>query len=200
MKDLWKNGIVVLLVIAGLYIIFLRECKHETCPPKGQVLVNKSVWDSIQALANKPPVIRVDTVKIVEPQKHENHAKLEGVVNKKDTSVTTYQDSLKYDDIDVNIEVNVKGRLMGVNWWYRPIKYRIDSTIIKYVPKIVDNPVPIPKVGFFAYTVVGGNKDMFTYGAGLDFITKRNTQIGYMYQRWGNVNVHSIKLGIKLGR
>jgi hypothetical protein len=43
-----------------------------------------------------------------------------------------------------------------------------------------------------------GNANAFIFGGGLDFITKKNTELGYMYQRLGSDGFHSVKLGVKL--
>jgi hypothetical protein len=58
----------------------------------------------------------------------------------------------------------------------------------------------VPQNGFYLYGIAGGNDKSFLFGGGLDFITKKNTEIGYMYQRFGTDNFHSIKVGIKLFR
>jgi len=56
MKNLWKSGILILLVVGVLYIIYLRECKGpDPGPPEGYILVDKADWDSIIAVANEPP-------------------------------------------------------------------------------------------------------------------------------------------------
>jgi hypothetical protein len=199
MKDLWKNGIVVLLVIGGLYIIFLRECKNERpCLAKDEIAIKKSVWDSIQTLANKPPEVKIDTVyikgKTVYIQVNTPVAK----PDPKDSTINDYTDSIKNKSIDVLVALKVKGSLLNINWEYTPIVTEVLKTETIYVPKIINNPVATPKNGLYVHTTAGGNANSFLFGGGLDFITKKNTEIGYVYQRYGSNNFHSVKLGFKL--
>jgi hypothetical protein len=201
MKNLFTNGIIVLLIIAALYIIFLRECKKpEPCPADGEILVPKTTWDAIQALANKPPKVTHDTVwmegkTIYLPATPLPKPKLEV----KD-STNIYSDSLVKKDIDVHYRFKVKGILLDRTWAYSPIveRIKVDSTV--YVPQIVDRPVKVPQNGLYGYITAGGNAKSFLFGGGLDFITKKNTELGYMYQRFGSDGFHSLKLGIKFGK
>jgi hypothetical protein len=202
MKDLWKSGILILMIIGVLYIIFLRECKHTTsCPPKGQVLLSQQTWDSILALANKPPEVRIDTfwmekpIVIPDPQPPMPNPQVT-----QDTTINIYQDSLVKKDIDVHYDFKVRGTLLNRTWWYRPITVEIRKDSIIYVPKVVtiEKSVSTPQNGIYGYTIVGGNTSTFIFGGGIDYITKKNTELGYMYQRYGDINIHSIKLGAKI--
>ena len=202
MKDLWKSGVLILLIIGVLYIIFLRECEHPLpCPPKGQVLVPQSTWDSIKALANKPPIVRIDTIKvkgdvIYVPVTPLPPAKPEP----KDSTINNYADSLVNDSIDVHYDFKVQGTLISRAWRFSPIIYRIRRDSIIYVPNIIKEPYPVEKAanGLFIYGIGGGNKGSFLVGGGLDFITYKETEVGYMYQRFGNESFHSIKIGSKI--
>ena len=201
MKDLWKSGILVLLVIGVLYIIFLRECKHPLpCPPKGQVLIPQPTWDSIQALANKPPKVTHDTLRIKGDIVYVPAPLPKPVPEEGDTLINDYADSLIKKDINVWYEFKVRGILLSRDWRYRPIQtiVRIDSTV--YVPHIVNVPVITiqAKNGLYIYGTAGGNDKSFLFGGGADFITKKETEIGGVYQRFGNENFYSVKLGVKL--
>jgi len=199
MRDIWKNGVVILLIIAVLYIIFLRECKRpDPCPADDEVIVSRDVWNKIQALANKPPVIHIDTVYIKGKTVYVDNPVPIPVVDPKDTTINIYNDTLLKKDIDVIYTSKIRGTLLNRKWTYNPIVttiLRIDSI---YVPKIIDNPVEVPVRGLFAYGTAGGNANSFLFGGGLDLITKKSTMIGYQYQRFGSDNIHSIKLGVKL--
>jgi hypothetical protein len=197
LQKIISNGIFILLIIATLYIIFLRECKTTKCPPKGQVLVSQIVWDSIQKIANMPPIIHYDT--IIQKGKTVYITSVpvsKPTVNPKDTSIKIYNESLLKKDIDVTVGFSLRGELLDIKWQYNPIVNTIIKTVTEYVPKIVDRPIETPRNKLFISGNIGGNDNAFLYGGSVDFITKKNTELGYIYQRYGNVNFHSIKVGI----
>ena len=200
MKELWKNGVVVLLVIGVLYIIFLRECKHPLpCIAKDEMIIKKSIWDSIQVLANKPPIVKIDTHYIkgdivyvpttpLPPPKPEP----------KDSTINNYADSLFRKDIQVWYNFKVRGTLLDRSWRYLPIQISILEQKTVFVPHFIDRPVKTPANGLFVNGLAGGNEKSFLFGGGADFITKKGTEIGYQYQRFGTDNFHSVKVGVRL--
>jgi opacity protein-like surface antigen len=196
-----SNGFLTLLIVAIFYILYLRECKRpDPCPPKGNVLITQGTWDSIQALANKPAkrdtvYIKGDVIYV--PTTPENPPP-QPQPDPVDTTLNNYSDTLFKKDIDVIYNFQVKGTLNSRSWSYRPIITRITDSIP--YPVIIKEPYPVktPVRGLFLYGSTGGNSTAFLFGAGLDFITKKNTELGYQYQRFGNQNFHSVKLGIKL--
>lgn len=198
LKKLLSNGLLALLIIAILYIIFLRECKKtEPCPADNEVIVPKNVWDEIQALANKPAVTHIDTVYIKGVTVYVDKP-IPIPVHDKDTTVLIYNDTLKRKDIDVSYTLKVRGVMLNRKWSYNPIITEVFRTDTIYVPKLIDKPYKVPASGLFGYFTAGGNANSFIFGGGLDFITKKNTELGYMYQRFGASNIHSFKLGVKL--
>lgn len=200
MKDIWKNGVIVLLIIAVLYIIFLRECKKpEPCPAKDEIIIKKSDWQSMIDAANKPA--KHDTVWlkgdiVYVPTTPDNPLPQP---QPKD-STNTYADSLINKEIDVHYDFEVKGTLLNRSWSYKPIVERITDSIPYPVPVEILKTVKVPQNGLFGYISAGGNADSFLFGGGIDYITKRNTVLGYQYQRFGTDNFHSVKIGIKLFR
>lgn len=196
LQKILKNGLLLLLIIAGLYILFLRECRTGKIP-KDKILIEKSVWDSIQKIANKPPTIKVDTFflpgKIVYIYKP-----LPKPIPEKDTTINDYKDSLVTKDINVHVADRIQGTLLDRKWHYTPITKEIVKTITQYVPQIINNPVPVSKAGLYGWGTVGGNQNAFLFGGGLDYLTKKNTEYGLIYQRYGNVSFYSVKLGTKL--
>ena len=211
MKEFWKSGVIILLIIGVLYILYLRECKREVCPPEGMILVGRSEWDSIFALANKPPVVRIDTFwkerpvvtpkpqpPLPNPQPFEDIGSIISDSNNED--IHLYRDSLIRTDINVWVDYIIEGTLLSRDFRYKPIvkEIRIDSVI--YVPKLVTVEKVVEKAanGLFLYATAGGNSNSFLFGGGVDYITKKNTELGYMYQRYGNVNFHSVKVGVKI--
>jgi hypothetical protein len=199
MKEIWKNGVVVLLIIAVLYIIFLRECKKPApCPAKDEIIIPLSTWNKIQELANKPAITHIDTVYLKGKTIYVYKELPIAVPNPKDTTVNSYSDSLIRKDIDVIYDFSVRGDLLSRSWTYKPIITEVFRTDSIFVPQIVEMPVKVPIRGLFGYISAGGNADSFLFGGGLDFITKKNTVIGYQYQRFGSDNFHSVKIGVKL--
>jgi hypothetical protein len=198
MKDFLRNGALVMLVIAILYIIFLRECKKpEPCPPAGQVLIPQSTWDSVLILANMPPTIKIkkeyikgDTVFLPSMPV--------SVPDPKDTTILNFHDSLKNDKIDAWVDFRLRGELLAFRWGYVPITTQITLEKTIYVPKIVDREVLVPQRGFYLSGLVGGNENAFMFGGALDMITKKNNLYGLQYQRLGSQNFYSFRLGAKI--
>ena len=199
MKAVWKNGVIVLLIIATLYIIFLRECKRaDPCPAEDELIIKKADWQSMIDIGNKPAVVHIDTIYIKGETIYIDKPILVPTIDPKDTTINIYKDSLLRKDIDVQYTMKVRGELLNRKWTYNPVVttiLRIDSV---YIPKIIEVPLEVPVRGLFAYMVAGGNADMFLFGGGLDLITKKSTMIGYQYQRFGSDNIHSIKVGVKI--
>lgn len=201
LKKVLSNGFLVLLIVAIFYIIYLRECKRvPVCPPEGKVLIEQSAWDSIQELANKPPkrdtiYIKGDVVYVpTTPDDPPPQPQPDPV-----DSTNNYSDSLIKKDINVYYDFKVKGTLIDRSWRYTPIITQITDSI-PYPVYIKGDPyeVKISQRGLYVYGSAGGNSNAFLFGGGLDYITKKNTELGYLYQRFGNDNFHSVKLGVKL--
>lgn len=189
---------LILLIIAGSYILFLRECRNVI--GKDEMVIKKTVWDSISVISNKPPIIKIDTFRIIGETKYIAGKPLPLPIPTKDSTITEYKDSLINAEISVWLNDKVKGVLVDRSWKYKPISTKIIENKTVFVPQIVNNEVSVSKAGFFAYGVVGGNASAFIPGVGLDFITKKNTVVGAVYQRYGNENIFSVKLGFKLGK
>jgi len=201
MKDLWKSGILILLIIGVIYIIFLRECKHlPICPPDNTVLVPRQTWDSILALANKPPQVTIDTVWVTKPVTEPDPQPPLPDPQPVGDSINFYADSLVNSEIGVWVDLKIKGELLSREWRYTPIVVEINKDSIIYIPEIVyvSKSVKTPQNGLYGYGIAGGNSGAFLFGGGVDFITKKDTELGYMYQRYGSLNFHSIKIGAKI--
>jgi hypothetical protein len=202
LKKIPSNGLLVLLLVGSFYIIFLRECRRvaDPCPGEGKLIVSRAAWDSLLAVADRDPVVRVDTVwlkgDVIEVIKEVPV----GGVDIADTSVTVYADSLVNDSIDVGIRMGVRGELLWWKWRYRPVTQviHIDSTIYVGVPVEVPVETVVNRRGLYGYGIAGGAEDAFLWGGGVDFITRNDTEIGYMYQRFGDRGFHSVKVGVKL--
>ena len=203
MKDIWKSGVVILLIIAVLYILFLRECKRpDPCPAEDEVVVKKDIWEEMIALANKPSVMHIDTVYVKGETVYVDNPIPVPVIDPKDTTINIYHDSLLRKDIDVVYTAKIRGTLLNRKWSYNPIVTEILRVDSIYVPKIVEMPVEVPRNGLYVSGLAGGNASAFIFGGGLDLITKKETMIGYQFQRFGDDNFHLIRFGgkIKIGK
>lgn len=198
MKDLWKSGVAILLIVGVLYIIFLRECKRPVpCPAPGEIIIKQSVWDSIKAVASMQPIVKTDTIWLKGDTVYV-YTTLPTPTPDPDTpEINHYADSLVKQDIDVRVNFSVKGELLSWEWMYRPIikLITVDSIIYKPYPVEVEKIVFVPRGGLYGHVSLGGNTNAFIFGGGVDLITKKETQIGYEYQRFGSENFHSIRIG-----
>lgn len=199
MKDLFKNGFLIVLAIGLLYMIFLRECKSTKCPPSGSVLVTEVFLDSLRSIADRPPVIIIkDTIiyrdTIIYLNKPIPSHKPDSVL----PNFNVYVDSLYNDSIRVWTEMTIDGTLEMLNQWYQPI-FRIRE-ITKEIPKPYPVPyeVPVSKYGIYLSGILGGNANSFAAGAGLDIINKKDNLYGIQYQRIGNQNFYAIRVGFKI--
>jgi hypothetical protein len=199
MKNILLNGAIIMLVIAIFYIIFLRECKKpEPCPPPDQVLVSQKTWDSILILANMPPTIKIKKEYIKGDTVFIYKSLPVPVPDLQDTTIKVFHDSLVNEKIDAWVDFRLRGELLDFRWGYVPITTNITLEKTVYVPKIVDREVPVPKAGLFLSGLAGGNISGFMYGGSLDLITKHDNLYGLQFQRLGNENFYSFRLGAKI--
>lgn len=185
-----------IVALLGLLFLLLRTDYNEK--PVDTITIKKSTWDSIMAIANIPPKVKIDTVLIKGETVYINRTLSIPVT--KDSFTYCYQDSIVNDSISVFVKDSIKGKLTWREWRYNPMVKKIYKETTAIAPKIimVDVPINIPKNGFYIYALTGGNSNAFLYGGGIDWITKKDRQIGYMYQRFGSVGFHSVKIGIQI--
>jgi hypothetical protein len=206
MKNVWITLLMVIILLALGYSIYRVESKSVVIH-KDEMIVKKSLMDSINALANKPPVIQIDTVTIEKTREviHHDFQYAHGdsiLANGSYFSITptVVIDSLVNPEINVTTIDKVVGKILNRNWVYVPKRINIKEIRFEYVPKIVNNPINVyvKKNGMYAYGALGGSKNHFMMGVGLDFISKKDVTYGYMYQNFAGESIHSIKVGMKL--
>ena len=199
--QLLKNGSLIMLIIALLYIIFIRECKRPApCPPEGYTLVLTKTWDSVLILANMPPVIKIKKEYIKGDTGYADRPLPVPVPDAKDTTISNFTDSLINDKINAWVDFRLRGELLDIRWRYIPITTNITLEKTVYMPKIVDRPVPVTKNGYYLSGLLGGRANYpIMFGASLDLVTKRNSIYGLQYQRMGSQNFYSFRLGAKIG-
>ena len=198
MKNLWKSGILILLVVGVLYIIYLRECKGpDPGPPEGYILVDKADWDSIIAVANEPPDSFI-TITVVPGPTVYLPGKPVPVPQSVSGDTVAYSDSIVNDSINVWVDVMVEGLILSWDWKYNPITRHIETIIERKVPVPVEVKTAIYKRELFISGVVGGNMDAFSFGGDLDYINLKRNIYGLQYRRLGDEDFYYFKLGVSL--
>jgi len=193
------NGLITGLVIAALFVSFYVGYRVHKCPPTGQILLSQAVWDSIKALADKPPTVHIDTAWVEKPVVIPDPQPPLPDPQVVSPDTVEYADSLVNKEINVWYDFKVKGTLLERTWSYKPITLIIKEVDSIPYPEIEEKPVPYVdyKNGLYIYGLAGGNAKAFLFGAGVDYISKKNTEFGYLYQRYGKENFHSLKVGVK---
>jgi hypothetical protein len=196
-----------LLLITGLVLTFLLSNKHFTWVKNNESVVKTELYDSLVAIANRPPK---DTTIIV-------HDTIPGepIIKWKDKLIPVYLDSLSavYSDTlkTNNFKVVTTDTLQYNRITYRKYNYETYvDTIIRYIEK--EKPVLVYKDSLI-YQV----KRTLYYGAGMYFSktgfvgmaeitykTKKDTYFGIgtgvmSYPCSGVINYQPI-VGVKIGR
>lgn len=199
MKNSWITPLIILVIICVLYGIYRAEFKkaNRVVLEENEMIIKKSVWDSLSLLANKKPIVKIDTFYLAGKVKYVTK---EVPIPVETDSLHIYSDSLVAPDINVRIYDMTSGKILSREWRYVPMIMQVKEFRTEYVPQIINNPVkvPIPKNGFYIYGIAGGNESTFTFGTGVDLITKKDRLIGYEFQRLGDKNIHSVKVGLQI--
>jgi len=204
MKNVTTIGLIVLALVIIIYIIFLNECRRpEPCPPKGQVLVSQVLWDSLKN--QKPTTDTVwihDTIKIPNPKPPLPIPQPDTTNTDTNFVINVYNDSLIAKDINVWIKDTIKGELLSRNWQYRPITFIVTKVRLVPIEIPINKPHPVetPKNHLYFDIIYGTEfKHLWSLpGLGLNFTSKKDFEIGYMFQRTQEAYYHSIKLGMRL--
>lgn len=170
----WITPLIILVIICILYGIYRKEFKKENhvILADDEMVISKATWDSLGKLANKKPIVKIDTFY---EQGKTKYVVREVPIPVEVDSLHSYVDSLVTPDINVKVYDLTSGKLLSREWRYVPMIMKVKELRTEYVPQIINNPVkvPIPKNGFYLYGTAGGNENTFLYGAGLSLITKR---------------------------
>jgi len=182
------------LIIAILYIVFLREC---TGIKDDEMIISKALWGEVKALADKPPEVKIDTLIQTGETVYVDRPVPIPVPDPQDTTILAYSDTLSNDSINAWIDFRLRGELLSLRWGYVPLITNIVKETTLYVPQIVDREVPVPSRGIYLSGLAGyGNT--FTLGASMDLITKKDNLYGLQYQRIGDHNFYSLRVGAKI--
>ena len=196
MKEVLTKSFLIILAVGLFYVIFLRECKKNDCPPKGYTLVTDMFIDSLISEANKPPTIIIrdsiiyrDTI-IYIIKEVPKHVELTPEVN-------IYRDSIYNDSIRVWTELLVTGEVELWNQWYQPIIHYRTITEKVNVPYPVIEKVPYCNNSLYISGLAGAMGKDFAIGVGLDYISN-NKIYGMQYNRVGDNNLIQGKLGFNI--
>jgi len=168
-------GLLICIVTLG----WLITSPNFSCIKKSQKIVDKAIYDSLVAIANRPPTIRIDTIRDTIPGKPIIKWKDKLVPVYKDSLSTVYSDTLKTK----NFKVVVNDTLQWNQLQYRKYTYETYmDTILKYVekekPVFVSKDVPIPQRGLYYGGFVNGYKQGGSFGGTIFLITKKEGYFG----------------------
>jgi hypothetical protein len=196
MKNLLRSGVLVLITVMLVYILFLQQCRGKNYwIPKGKIIVNKSAWDSLKNIKPTIDTIIHDTIDIGDIV-YVPHDSLIYVVDS--MGMKHYSDSIVNDSIHIWNDLFVQGIIKKWDQRYEPVIRTITETVTITVPQFVEVPVYNSDNGLYPSIIVGGNSGSFLFGGGIDLITKKDYLYGLQYQRFGNKNIYSFKLGFKI--
>lgn len=192
--------ILILIVLAFIGGFFTKRPTYKV--PEGKVLVTQVFLDSLQYIANLPPVITTDTIYIHDTVKVIIKTKPLPQPDPKQPNINTYRDTLFVEGkVDVNIMFKTSGLLEdGVQWEYTSIIKEITTIIEKPVPYPVKYEVPVItyKTGIYLSIAAGGNNKSFLFGGDLDIVLKNDYIYGAQFRRFGDENIYGVKFGINL--
>jgi len=194
-------GLIILALIIIIYIIFLNECKRPApCPPPGKILIAQSTWDSLKNQKPKVDTLWIhDTLIIPNPQPPLPQPKPDTSGGQK---INTYQDSLVRKDINVWITYDIQGKLLARNWQYKPIVKEITKEVFVPIEVPIEKPYPVETAANHMYFEIMYGTEFKNFwalpGLGLNFASKKDFEIGYMFQRTQEAYYHSIKLGVRI--
>lgn len=159
--------------------------------------IKRSVWDSIQMIANKPPVITIDTF-YKETKVPVYITKPVPVPVKENDSILTYNDSIVNKDINIHMKYKVKGELVSNDYLYYPVYKEIVKEIEKFVPQIVHDPpakydTRTFKPSFYLGYLRGRENG---HSVGFDCIVKDSYIVGWSANFYGQVSFVQFKAGI----
>lgn len=193
------------LIICIMGLVWLCTSPNFSCIKKTQRIVDKDIYDSLIAIADRPPKIRIDTIR--------DSILGKPIIKWKDKLIPIYKDSLStvYSDTlkTKNFKVIINDTLQWNQLQYRKYDYEtyIDS-IVKYIekekPVFVPRDVPISHRGLYGGGFVSGCKKGGIIGIDFFIVTKKESYWGLQ----GGINTYLLSdkveyypfIGIKIGK
>ena len=178
MKKIILNIQWVIIILLGLYILFLQQCTNiDPIQLPSDTTVVTHIITTIDT------VYQTDTVTINRTQPPK--------IIYRDKDLTTYSTAFKDSLIEGEIISSVKGKLISSQLKYKPLfpKYinRTDSIFtIKYIEKEIEKKY----FAVFLGLEVGGNTNTFMVSPKLSIKTKNDNMYGLRYNRDFNLDIN----------
>lgn len=168
-----------ILIVSIITLVWLCTSPKFSCIRKDEKIVNGELYDSLVAVANRPPIIRIDTIRDTIQGKPIIKWKDKLVPVYLDSLSTVYKDTLQTDHFKVLISDTLQyNRIVFRKYEYETYV----DTILKYVekekPVFVDRPVPIPQRGLYWGPYLTGYKKGGSLGAEFFLVTKKENYLG----------------------
>jgi len=184
MKDLVKNGFLIVLAIGLVYVIFLRECK-----PRVETV---TTYDTIVG----PSLVVYDTVYVIKekPVYITKSIKADTVFVSRNRELRKYSDSIWNDSIHFRQTIMVDGHLTRLEQYYEPLHYFRD--------RVTEKPVYIKtyesKNEFYLSGIISGNLNTFSPGVSFDYINKKRHLYGVSVQYLDGKPLVGFRIGAKI--
>ena len=191
MKTIKYIAIAVALIVAAI-LIFQVSKKRIAFVKDNQAVVERSVYDSLVAIANRPPVIRIDTIRdtiFVYKTIYEVDTVLIEFTNNDTILVTHDTLSTEYFKIFITDTIDISNDKVYRVWPYEVYP----KTIIKYIEKEkpVIKEVYIDNSGLYYNVNIGGFKGLGLFSTGLTYVNRYNiglgASVGFVYMDIDNL-------------
>jgi len=184
MKDLLKNGLLIVFAVGIVYLIFLRECKQ----PVETIIQTDTIVG--------PSLVLYDTIYIIKekPVYVTKYLKADTVFITKNTEMRRYIDSIWNDSIHFRQTFTVAGHMVSLEQYYEPLHYFRD--------RVTEKPIYIksyePKNEFYVSGILSGNLNTFSPGVSFDYINKKRNLYGVQVQYLDGNFIYGVRIGAKL--
>jgi len=184
MKNLLKNGVLIVLTVGLLYVIFLRECKTKVeTVVQTDTIVGPSlvIYDTIYITIEKPVYIVKNTVSY-------------DTVYIDSSRFMVYNDSIVNDSIRFWQDIWVNGTIGIWNQRYEPIIVHRDT---RYETPVYIKSTEI-KRELFLSGILSGNVETFSPGVSLDYVNKKRHLYGVSVQYLNGKPLYGFRIGAKI--
>jgi len=178
MKKILLNIQWMIIILLGLYILFLQQCTNNDpiYLPSDTTIVTKTI-------THIDTVYETDTVTInkTHPPK----------IIYRDKDLTTYSTAFKDSLIEGEIISSVKGELISSQLKYKPLfpKY-IKRTDSIFTTKYIDKEIEKKYFAIFLGAEIGGNTNTFMLSPKISIKTKNDNIYGLRYNRDFNLDIN----------
>ena len=182
MKDLIKNGFLIVLAVALVYVIYLREKRPRI--------------ETVTEIVEGPVRVIHDTiyVKIGEPHYIVKTVTGYDTILVNNSNITVYLDSIVNDSIRFWQDILVDGSIYQWNQRYEPIFIMHEITTEQPIyTKITDIRRELYLCG-----ILSGNYDAFSPGVSLDYINKKRNLYCVSVQYLNGRPLYGFRIGARI--